>query len=82
MTIENFHSDSIEERVGNPGSVVAVLNFSELVDTDFIHCDLVSLDVILNGNLGRHSAHGGHLAPEKIKLSDKKYSSGKGMACL
>ena len=52
MLVENFHSDSIKERVGNPSSVMSILNFSELVSADFTHRDLVSLEVILNGDLG------------------------------
>ena len=66
MLVENFQSDVIKEGVGNPGSVMAVLDFSEFVGTDLAHSDLVGLEVILDGDLGRHSAHGGNLAPEKI----------------
>ena len=51
MLVENLHSDGVEEGVSNPSSVMTILNLPELVGTDFTHGDLVSLEVILNGDL-------------------------------
>ena len=66
MLVENFQSNIVEEGVSNPGSVVAVFDLSQLVGTDFAHSDLVGLEVVLDRDLGRHSAHSGDLAPVKI----------------
>ena len=52
MLVENFQSDVIEEGVSNPGSIVAVPDFSQFVGTDLGHSDFVGLGVILNGDLG------------------------------
>ena len=68
MLVEDLQSDIVEEGVGDPSSVVAVLDFPQLVGPDLSHSDLVSLGVILDGDLGRHSAHGGDLAPAEVEL--------------
>ena len=51
MLVENFQSDFVEEGMGNPGSVVAILYFSQFVGADLTHRDLVGPEVILDGNL-------------------------------
>lgn len=52
VLVESFHSDFVEEGVSDPGPVVTVLDLSQFVGTDFAHCNLVGLEVILDGDLG------------------------------
>ena len=64
MIVKNFSSYYIYEGVSDPGAVMSGSDLAELISTDFVHRDLIGLGVVFDGNLGRHSAHGCHLAPD------------------
>ena len=64
VVIEDLTGDLVDERVGNPGTVMTVGDFPELVCSDLIHRDLVCFFVALDGNLGGHSTNCGDLASE------------------
>lgn len=49
--------------MGNPGSVVASLDLTELIGVDALHGLVVGGLVILDWNLGGHSSHSSDLAP-------------------
>lgn len=64
MLIENLTSDFVNERMGNPSTVMAVGDFPKLVSADLIHRDLVCFFISLDGNLGGHPTNCGDLASE------------------
>ena len=61
--VEDLHRNFVEERVGNPGTVVPVLDFAQLVLPDLAHRNLVRLGIILDRDLRAHAAHRSDLAP-------------------
>lgn len=65
ILVEDFHGDLVDERVGDPSTIMAVCDLTELVVVDLLHGNLVGLGVILDGDLGRHTTHGRNLAPER-----------------
>ena len=62
VLVEDLGCDGCEGWVGNPGSVVAGLDLAELVGVDTLHGLVVGGLVVLDGDLGSHSSHGGNLA--------------------
>ena len=64
VLIEDLTGDFVNKRVGDPGAVMTVGNFPELVYADLIHRNLVCLFITLDGNLGRHPTNCGDLASE------------------
>lgn len=62
MFVEYLASDLVDERMGDPGSVVASGDFTQLVRSDLGHGNLVGLGVVLDGDLSGHAAHRSNLA--------------------
>ena len=62
MLVEDLGSNLVDERVSDPSTVVAVGDLTELVSADLGHGNLVGLGVVLDGDLSRHTTHGGNLA--------------------
>src|SRR6266702_3795723 len=80
MLIEDLMGNLVDQRMGNPGSVMPIGDFSKLVRADLVHRDFVCLLVVLDGNLSRHPTNGGHLASGNsmlglnlISLTSKAY---------
>jgi len=64
VLIENLTGDFVDERVGDPSTVMAVGDFPKLVCADLIHRDLVCFFITLDRNLGGHPTNRGDLASE------------------
>jgi hypothetical protein len=62
VLVEDLCCDAGEDRVGDPGAVVAGADFAQLVGTHGVHRLLVGFLVVLDGDLGCHAAHGVHTA--------------------
>ena len=62
VLVENLSRDGGERRVGDPGAVVAGGDLAQLVGIDTLHGAVIGGLVILNGDLGGHTAHGVDLA--------------------
>lgn len=62
VLVEHLGRDGGERRVRDPGAVVARADLAELVGAHVLHGFLVGLLVVLDGDLGRHAAHGVHAA--------------------
>ena len=59
VVVEYLHGDGNETRVSDPSSIVTSFDFSLLVVSDLVHSGLVGDGVVLDGDQGGHSAHGG-----------------------
>jgi hypothetical protein len=64
VLIEDLSGDFVNQRVGDPRTIMTVGDFPKLVCTDLVHCDLVCFFVAFDGNLSGHSTNGGDLASE------------------
>lgn len=62
VLVEDFGGDGGEDRVRNPGAVVASADFAELVLSHVVHGGVVGFLVVLDGDLSGHAAHGVHAA--------------------
>lgn len=62
VLVKDLHGDGDEGGVSDPSAVVAGSDLAELVGADLGHGLLVALWVVLERDLGRHTAHGGDLA--------------------
>jgi len=58
VLVEDFGCNTGEDWVGDPGTVVAGLDLTQLVGADRVHGLVVGFLVVLDGNLGCHAAHG------------------------
>ena len=58
VLVEDFRGNDSERRVSDPGTVVAGADFAELIGADVLHGLVVGGLVVLDGDLGRHAAHG------------------------
>ena len=63
VLVEDLHSDPVDERVGNPSTIVTVRDLAELICADLVHGDLVRSRVVLNGDLGGHATHSSNSPP-------------------
>ena len=72
VIIEDLASDGINERVGDPCTIVSSSDLAKLVGANLVHGDFVGLGVVFDRNLSRHSAHGGDLSPGNM-LNIKPY---------
>jgi len=64
VLIEDLAGDFVNQRVGDPRTIMTAGDFPELVCTDLVHCDLIRFFVAFDGNLSGHSTNGGDLASE------------------
>lgn len=64
VLVKDFACNLVDERVGDPGTVVAIRDLAELVGTDLLHSYFVCFEVIFDRNLRRHSTHSGDFASE------------------
>ena len=60
VLVEYVHGNLVDERVCNPGTIVARRHFAQLVRAHFGHGGLVGLFVAFDWNLCGHAAHSGH----------------------
>lgn len=63
VLVEDVHGDLADQRVRDPGAVVARGDFAELVGADFGHGGCVGLFVVLDGDLSGHASHRSDFAP-------------------
>ena len=66
MLIENLVGNLVDEGMGNPGSVMPIGDFSQLIRADFVHRNIVCLLIALDGNLSGHPTNSSHLAPGNV----------------
>jgi hypothetical protein len=66
MLIENLVGDLVDEGMGNPGSVMPIGDFSQLICADFVHRNTVCFLIAPDGDLSGHPTNGSHLAPGNV----------------
>ncbi len=72
VLVEDVHGNLVDQRVGNPCSVMSSGDFAQLISPDLLHSNLVGLGVIFDGNLSRHSTHSSNLSPIQSAFSTRK----------
>src|SRR5699024_5416738 len=55
VLVEDFRRNRRQRRVGNPGTVVASTDLTQLVGTDALHGLVVGSGVVLDGDLSGHT---------------------------
>ncbi len=63
MLVEDLHSDLVDERVRDPGTVVAVGDLAKLVCADLGHSGLIRLGIVLDWDLRGHATHRRYTSP-------------------
>ena len=62
VLIKDLTGNFVNQRMSNPGTIMAVGNFSKFVCADLVHRGLIGFFVSLDGNLSGHPADGRDLA--------------------
>lgn len=70
MLVEDLPSNLVDERVCDPGPVVPVGDFAQLVRAHLLHRNLIRLVIALDRDLSGHSTHGGNFSSEKVSQYD------------
>lgn len=75
--VEFLESNLDQSRVGNPSTIVSSFNLSLLVSVNLSHRLVVGGFVVLDGNLSRHSSHGGDSTSGNSKTRLEKLRAGE-----
>lgn len=67
MLVKDLTGDFVNQRVGDPSTVMTVGDFSKLVCANLIHRNLVCFFITFDRNLSRHPTNSGDLASETLR---------------